>query len=399
MDQESELIRLECTSDQFIPPDEIVQERKQYWDKIFNKYDRKFENDEDLRLEELTQYVKTSKLVNIDNFHRSAAYKDYLSAQMDQAIELATLTGNLEPAEDEEDIENEDEESDEDSEEDFLTSERDMLSSPTPGSPRVLVQSPLAGTPRRRHLATPGSPSLVQSPLAGTPRRNLATLGSPSQGKSPIAGITPLISTKKVNRGSPRGLFTSSPRRHTTCSPRETADSNGSDYPSSPLVDRTNLGKRRDASTSVSPKKFIIRLNQETGVRQVRTGELFSENEYEESFDDDRPSHSRPGDTRRSCRTPPASAAEHASPRRSRDERTGADRLSGGFRMCSTCQEQTIYPVDLDLSAISVDQAPFNCDNCLLGSKHQGCDCENCENIDAFATFRWILLDNHPEGK
>ena len=28
---------------------------------------------------------------------------------MDQAIELATLTGNLEPAEDEEDIENEDE--------------------------------------------------------------------------------------------------------------------------------------------------------------------------------------------------------------------------------------------------------------------------------------------------
>ena len=71
-----------------------------------------------------------------------------------------------------------------------------MLSSPTPGSPRVLVQSPLAGTPRRRHLATPGSPSLIQSP---------------------IAGITPLISTKKVNRGSPRGLFTSSPRRHTTC--------------------------------------------------------------------------------------------------------------------------------------------------------------------------------------
>jgi len=330
MDGEQALLDLVDLDNIGEPPEEVVSERINRWEDLFDKYSSEFTDDDEFGLKDLVKYSRNDPKVPPTDITRSRQYEEYLSQMGDQALEVATQYGNIDPASDEEDIGDKDEgESDESSEQDFFQSSglstpkslklawkplysaeanSSISSSPAetpPSAVRLAARfsgtedSPLnsAGTPRLNGSSTPrlNSSSTPRGNGSSTPRLNGSSTSRLSSSSTPrllAAKVAPKSNdmvdsplnsagTPRINGSStPRLNVSSTPRLNSSSTPRRLAarlapKSNGID--DSPLnsVGTPPLG---GSSTPRRLKEVDIRANKEGSPVSSKGFQLISSN-------------------------------------------------------------------------------------------------------------------------
>jgi len=384
-------------------PPEIIQERKTMWADFYAKYENIEDDDTALTIEEFEQHASIPEKVSTKNhIKRSERYRKYLGCQAENALEVATLCGNIDYS-DEEEI---GEEESDDEEDDELHDDNDEMKQDIQylENSEISFHSPSTSKQLDRQMINKRKPGLLEKidDSLCTPDDSL---------RSPKRYVLSCQKNKSFSwkEGSVEKKSLNDEKNDDNVENEDDEDYHFYTYSSNKKTDqkvsssaKTHRTKQlepekeksclkvplRDVGNIVSdsPTSSLVKSFSSTKLCSPKTispaKKVKSQSSKKLVFN-----KSTSGETKFKDDLNRSKTAESSTLKETRE--------TGDYKTCDHCSVQTNFPLDLDLEEVSVKGYGFLCDPCMYELRKKKCKCSDCKSILVTMTWRWILLDAH----